>query len=138
VTWPIKIIHNVRNSACPVNIGVDLSRLIRPDLRASSVWLLRLGCAQIGYLSGCRWVIGHAERSSRSQSGESGGLITLGGVPVDEVAAGDLWAGDVVRLEDPEAQCVDRVVLVDGRVRVALRPVGLDVPRRSAGHAGGG
>jgi hypothetical protein len=49
-------------------------------------------------------------------------------VPVDEVAAGDLRAGDVVRLDDPQAHRVERVVLVDGRVVVELRPVGLDVP----------
>src|SRR5262249_33214145 len=52
--------------------GVDLSRLIRLDLRAGVVWLIRLGCARIdGYLRCCRWVIGHAEQLSRSQSGES-------------------------------------------------------------------
>ncbi len=62
-----------------------------------------------------------------SQSGESRAPFIGVGVPVDEVAAGDLRAGDVVRVEDPEAQRVDRVVLVDGRVVVALRPVGLDV-----------
>ena len=49
-------------------------------------------------------------------------------VPVDEVAAGDLRAGDVVRLDDPQAHRVERAVLVDGRVVVELRPVGLDVP----------
>jgi hypothetical protein len=52
----------------------------------------------------------------------------LGAVPVDEVAAGLLRAGDVVRLDDPQAHRVERVVLVDGRVVVELRPVGLDVP----------
>jgi hypothetical protein len=49
-------------------------------------------------------------------------------VPVDEVAAHDLRAGDVVRLDDPQAHRVERVALVDGRVVVELRPVGLDVP----------
>jgi hypothetical protein len=52
---------------------------------------------------------------------------TLGAVPVDEVAAGVLRAGDVVRLDNPQAHRVERVVLVDGRVVVELRPVGLDV-----------
>jgi hypothetical protein len=47
-------------------------------------------------------------------------------VPV--VAAGDLRVGDVVRLDDPQAHCVERAVFVDGRVVVELRPVGLDVP----------
>lgn len=47
-------------------------------------------------------------------------------MPVDDVAAGDLRAGDVVRLEDPQAHRVERVVLVEGRVVVELRPVGLD------------
>jgi hypothetical protein len=50
------------------------------------------------------------------------------GVPVDQVAAGDLRAGGVVRLEDLQAQRVDRVVLVVGRVALALGPVGLTVP----------
>ena len=39
------------NSACPVNTAADLSRLIPPDLRFGVVWLIRLGCAEIGYLS---------------------------------------------------------------------------------------
>jgi hypothetical protein len=46
---------------------------------------------------------------------------------VDEVAAGVLRAGDVVRLDDLQAHRVERVVLVDGRVVVELRSVGLDV-----------
>jgi hypothetical protein len=46
---------------------------------------------------------------------------------VDEVAAGVLRAGDVVRIDDPQAHRVERVVLVDGCVVVELRPVGLDV-----------
>ena len=49
-------------------------------------------------------------------------------VPVDEVAARDLRVGDVVRLDDPQAHRVERVVLVEGRVVIELRPVGLDVP----------
>jgi hypothetical protein len=48
-------------------------------------------------------------------------------VSVDEVAAGVLLAGDVVRLDGPQAHRVERVVLGDGRVVVELRPVGLDV-----------
>ena len=46
---------------------------------------------------------------------------------MDQVAARDLQAGDVVRLDDPQAHRVERVVLADGRVVVELRPVGLDV-----------
>jgi hypothetical protein len=46
---------------------------------------------------------------------------------VDEVAAGLLRAGDVVRLDDPQADRVERVVLVASRVVVELCPVGLDV-----------
>jgi hypothetical protein len=52
---------------------------------------------------------------------------TLGAVPVDEVAAGVLRAGDVVRLDDPQAHRVERVVHLGGRVVVELRLVGLDV-----------
>jgi hypothetical protein len=75
----------------------------------------------------CRWVIGHAERSSRSQvGGVQRALIRAWGVPVDQAAAGDLRAGDVVPFEDPnlKARRVERVVLVVGRVVV---PLGLDV-----------
>ena len=46
---------------------------------------------------------------------------------MDQVAAGDLRAGDVVPFGDPQAQRVERVVLVVGGVVVALRPLGLDV-----------
>jgi hypothetical protein len=53
--------------------------------------------------------------------------LMLGAVAVDEVAAGVLRAGDVVRLDDPQAHRVERVVLVDRGVVVELRPVGLGV-----------
>jgi hypothetical protein len=47
-------------------------------------------------------------------------------VLVDEVAAGDLWAGDVARLEERQAQRVER--LCSSRVASwLLRPLGLDV-----------
>jgi hypothetical protein len=49
-------------------------------------------------------------------------------VPIRDVAPLDLAAGDVVRLDDPQAQRVERAVHVDGRVVLELRPVGLDVP----------
>jgi hypothetical protein len=39
----------------------------------------------------------------------------------------DLRAGDVVRLDDPQAHRVERIVVVDGCIAVELRPVGLDV-----------
>jgi hypothetical protein len=48
-------------------------------------------------------------------------------VPVQDVAAGDIGAGDVVRLDDPQAQRVERAVHVDGRVVLELQPVGLEV-----------
>jgi hypothetical protein len=64
--------------------------------------------------------------------------IRLGAVPVDEIAAGLLRAGDVVRLDDPQAHRVERVVLVDGRVVVKLRPVGLDVSRFGSCRAASG
>jgi hypothetical protein len=110
---------------CPVNT-VDLSRLIRPDLRASLVWLIRLGCAQIGYLSAA--VGSSVTLSDRRgvKSEESSAPSYAWGVPVDQVAAGDLRAGDVVPFEAPnlKARRVERVVLVVGRVVV---PLGLDV-----------
>jgi hypothetical protein len=48
-------------------------------------------------------------------------------VPIQDVAARDIAAGDVVRLDDPQAQRVERAVHVDGRVVLELRPVGLKV-----------
>jgi hypothetical protein len=48
-------------------------------------------------------------------------------VPVQDVAARDIAAGDVVRLDDPQAQRVECAVHVDGRVVLELRPVGLEV-----------
>jgi hypothetical protein len=53
---------------------------------------------------------------------------TLGIVPVDQVAARTLVVGDVVRLSDPQAHRVERVMIADGRVVLELRPVGLAVP----------
>ena len=47
---------------------------------------------------------------------------------MEEIAARDLRAGDVVRLDGLQAHRVERVVLADGGVVVELRPVGLDVP----------
>jgi hypothetical protein len=48
-------------------------------------------------------------------------------VPIEDVAARDLGAGDVVRLDDPQAHRVERVVRLDARVVLELRPVGLSV-----------
>lgn len=50
-----------------------------------------------------------------------------GHVPIEEVAARYIRVGDVVRLDDPQAHRVDRVVRVDARVVLELRPVGLKV-----------
>jgi hypothetical protein len=48
-------------------------------------------------------------------------------VPIDQVAASDLAVGDVVRLDDPQAHLVERMMIVDARVDLDLRPVGLAV-----------
>ncbi|HEY3086613.1 MAG TPA: hypothetical protein VGJ59_00940 [Jatrophihabitantaceae bacterium] len=48
-------------------------------------------------------------------------------MPIADVAARDIGAGDVVRLDDPQAQRVERAVHVDGRVVLELRSVGLEV-----------
>jgi hypothetical protein len=53
---------------------------------------------------------------------------TLVDVPVDHVAAKNLAVGDVVRLDDPQAHRVERVLVADGRVVLELRPIGLAVP----------
>jgi hypothetical protein len=45
-------------------------------------------------------------------------------VPIEDVAARDLATGDVVRLDDPQAQRVVHAVHVDG---LELRPVGLQI-----------
>jgi hypothetical protein len=48
-------------------------------------------------------------------------------VPIEDVPARDLGAGDVVRLDDPQAHRVERVVRIDAQVVLELRPVGLSV-----------
>jgi SAF domain-containing protein len=48
-------------------------------------------------------------------------------VPIQDVATRDISAGDVVRLDDLQAQRVARAVHVDARVALELRPVGLEV-----------
>jgi hypothetical protein len=78
----------------------------------------------------CRWVIGHAEHPlgelvPRRPFGASTSYRWA--VPMQGVAARDIAAGDVVRLDDPQAQRVARAVHVDGRVVLELRPVGLEV-----------
>jgi hypothetical protein len=50
-------------------------------------------------------------------------------VPIQDVAAHDIAAGAVVRLDDPQAQRVERAVHIDGRVVMELRPVGLNVSK---------
>jgi hypothetical protein len=64
-------------------------------------------------------------------------------VPIEDVEAGDLRAGDVVRVDDPQAHRVERVVRVGARVVLEVRPVGLEgsvalLPRwrASSGFAG--
>ncbi|HEY3089508.1 MAG TPA: hypothetical protein VGJ59_15785 [Jatrophihabitantaceae bacterium] len=44
-----------------------------------------------------------------------------------DVAARDIGAGDVVRVDDPQVQRVERVVHVDGRVVLELRAAGLEI-----------
>jgi len=48
-------------------------------------------------------------------------------VPIEDVAAHEIAAGDVVRLDDPQAQRVEHAMHVDGRVVLELRPVGLEI-----------
>jgi hypothetical protein len=48
-------------------------------------------------------------------------------VPIQDVAAHDVRVGDVVRLDDPQAHRVERVVRVEARVVLELRPVGLEI-----------
>jgi hypothetical protein len=47
-------------------------------------------------------------------------------VPIEDVADHDVRVGDVVRLDEPQARRVERVVGVDARVVLELRPVGLE------------
>ena len=71
-------------------------------------------------------------------------LAVYGGdVPIEDVEAGDLRAGDVVRVDDRQAHRVERVVCVGARVVVEMRPVGLEIseavrvtlPMDRLGHA---
>ena len=48
-------------------------------------------------------------------------------MPIQDVAACDIAAGDVVRLDASQAQRAEHAVHVDGRVVLELRPVGLEV-----------
>jgi hypothetical protein len=76
----------------------------------------------------CRWVIGHPQQRSGSLSWGCRWAASYGGdVPIREVAAGDIAAGDVGRLGDPQALRVERVLRVDAGVVLELRPVGLKV-----------
>jgi len=51
-------------------------------------------------------------------------LAAYGGdVPIEDVEAGDLRAGDVVRVDDRQAHRVERVVRVGARVVLEMRPV---------------
>ena len=55
-------------------------------------------------------------------------LAAYGGdVPIEDVEAGDLRAGDVVRVDDRQAHRVERVVRVGARVVLEMRPVGLEI-----------
>jgi hypothetical protein len=77
-------------------------------------------------ISACfRWRIGHAERR-QLYAGNSAAAYG-GHVPIEDVAARDIAAGDVVRLDDLQAQRVLRAVHVDGQVMLELRPVGLEI-----------
>jgi hypothetical protein len=53
-----------------------------------------------------------------------------GQVPIVDVAARGIAAGEVVRFDDPQVQRVVRVVHVDGRVVLELRPAGLEIRER--------
>jgi hypothetical protein len=78
----------------------------------------------------CRWVISQVEQplGELVPRRPFGASTSYGwAVPVQDVAVRDLAAGDVVRLDDPQAQRVERAVHVDGRVVLELRPVGLEV-----------
>jgi hypothetical protein len=49
-------------------------------------------------------------------------------VPVDQVVAGELSVGDVVRVDDPQAHRVERILIAGGQVVLELSPVGLVAP----------
>jgi len=73
-------------------------------------------------------MIGHAEQTLQSKSCAGDSAASYGRhVPIEDVAAREIAAGDVVRLDDPQAQRVERAVHVDGRVVLELRPVGLEI-----------
>jgi hypothetical protein len=73
-------------------------------------------------------MIGHAEQTLQSKSCAGDSAASYGRhVPIEDVAAREIAAGDVVRLDDPQAQRVERAVHVDGRIVLELRPVGLEI-----------
>jgi hypothetical protein len=78
----------------------------------------------------CRWGIDHTEQPfSDFVVLKSFALLAAygGDVPIEDVDAGDLRAGDVVRVDDPQAHRVERVARVGARVVLEMRPVGLEI-----------
>jgi len=73
----------------------------------------------------CHWAAGDPGRRLWEMSVSFTSL--RGHAPMEDVAARDLGAGDVVRLDDPQAHRVERVVRLGARVVLELRPVGVSV-----------
>lgn len=48
-------------------------------------------------------------------------------VAIEDVVAGDLRTGDLVRIDDPQAHRIQHLERSDGRIELTLRPVGLDI-----------
>jgi len=48
-------------------------------------------------------------------------------VQIRHLGARDIAAGDIVRLDDRQAQRAQRAVHLDGRIMLELRPVGLEI-----------
>ena len=73
--------------------------------------------------------IASSNRSDGCPRAEAGAVLTAygGDVPIEDVEAGDLRAGDVVRVDDRQAHRVERVVRVGARVVLEMRPVGLEI-----------
>ena len=133
-----ELFHPVKMNEIHSNTLAHLHMHLIPR-RIDDPFVAMLEAGEHGQAPGCRRIAGTRSTSMPSlevpvvgerQAGAMSAPFTTsygGHVPIEDVAARDLGAGDVVRLDDPQAHRVERVVRLDARVVLELRPVGLSV-----------
>jgi hypothetical protein len=97
---------------------------LRAPLMRAAGGLMLIGSAGCGV-----WLaLQNSDIVVRARVGRTEWTAAYGGdAPIEDVEAGDLRAGDVVRVDDPQAHRVERVVCVGARVVLEMRPVGLEI-----------